>query len=658
MRSSRLGLPPESCRPTSHLRQALALLLKLHRFPFDSSAASQLLSSSSTATLLSCFPLPATFHWNTLIHALSASKSPVRAISLYRSMLALGTKPNNHTFPCVLKACSSPRLGAMLHAHIVHVGLESDHYIQSALIHMYSAKDLIAARRVFDGCSESQPVCWNAMIDGYAKSGELALAHSIFARMECRDVISWNTLINGYALLGRLDEAKQLFAEMPQRNVVSWNCLLAAHAKCGDVAGARKTFHEMPRRDVISWNAMLSCCAQNGHSEEALAFFDTMQRADIKPTDATLVSLLSACAHLGALDRGERIHAFIANNGIKLDPILATALVDMYAKCGRIDAATNIFHATEEKDVLAWNAIIGGMAIHGLAEDALCLFREMESSSARPDDITFVSVLSACSHAGLVEEGRRLLACMKSTHGVDPKVEHYGCIVDLLARAGFLEEAMELTRAMPMQPNAPAWGALLGGCRIHCNSEMAKEAGKQLLELQPKHSGRYILLSNIYATSNRWEEARMVRSSMVDRGVVKNPGMSEIELKGVTNKFMAGDRSHPQTEDIYRKLSEIWERLRSETGYAPDTKQVLVDIEEEDKEQLLCIHSEKLAIAFGLLHTSPGGTIRVLKNLRVCADCHTVSKLVSKLYCREIVMRDRNRFHLFKDGTCSCRDYW
>ncbi|KAK8952393.1 Pentatricopeptide repeat-containing protein [Platanthera zijinensis] len=692
MRSIRLGSLLEPCGSTIQLKQAQPRLLKLHSLdsdpsdgraasrqarllnldsdPSDGPAAARLLSAYSLSphpdgpdlsyatALLDARHDSAPFHWNSLIQSTAAGKSPAQALSLFRSMLSRGLKPNNHTFPCLLKSCPSLLHLAMVHAHIFKAGLDPDPYIQSALIHMYSPKDLIAARRVFDACSDEQSFCWNAMIDGFMKSGEVNLARSLFDRMECRDIISWNTMINGCALLGRLHDAQKLFDQMPSKNNVSWNCMLAGHAKCGDVDGARRTFERMPCRDVISWNSMLACYSQNGHSVETLALFDEMLGAGMKPTHATLVSLLSACAHLGALERGQRVHEFIRNNGVELDAVLSTALLDMYAKCGRIAVAARIFEAIEQKDVLAWNAIITSMAIHGLAEEALVLFHEMARSCAGPDDITFVAVLSACSHAGMVEEGRRLLTTMKGTYGVDPKVEHYGCIIDLLARAGFIEEAMELTRAMPMQPNAPAWGALLGGCRIHRNSEVAEEVGRQLLHLQPRHSGRYILLSNVFATANRWEEAGTVRSLMAANGVAKNPGMSVIELEGVVNQFMAGDKSHPQTEQIYGKLAEIWERLRAEEGYFPDTKQVLADVEEEEKEQLLSAHSEKLAIALGLLRTGPGSAIRVVKNLRVCADCHTVSKLISRVYCREIVMRDRSRFHLFKDGACSCRDYW
>ncbi|URE25288.1 Pentatricopeptide repeat-containing protein [Musa troglodytarum] len=527
-----------------HLKRAHARLLKL-----DPS-----LSSSAAATLLSLYPLaahggasyakslfsqflrPSVLHWNTLIRGLSSGENPHEAIHVFRSMLRGGSLPNNFTYPFLLKACAacaSEPYGCAAHARIVKTGLELDPYIQSALIHAYSeCKDLGAARRLLDQCDDRETVCCNAMVDGYVKAGELALARGVFDRMERKDVVSWNTMINGCAILGDLSEARKLFAGMPQRNVVSWNSMLAAHAKCGDVEGARRVFAEMPKRDIISWNTMLACLAQSGCSEEALALFDGMRRTDEKPTDATMVSLLSACAHSGALDQGEQLHAYMEEHKIKLNTILSTALVDMYAKCGSISRAAEIFYAIEQKDLLAWNAIIGGMAIHGRADEALQLFDEMTKSGVRPDDITFVMVLTACSHAGMVKAGRRMLNCMKDSHGIDPKLEHYGCVIDLLARAGLFEEAAELTRAMPMEPSAPALGALLGGCRIHRNSEVADGVGGHLLHLQPGHSGRYVLLSNIYATAGRWDDAKEVRGRMLMNGVAKTPGMSMIEPNG------------------------------------------------------------------------------------------------------------------------------
>ncbi|KAF9605953.1 hypothetical protein IFM89_021279 [Coptis chinensis] len=524
---------------------------------------------------------------------------------------------------------------------------------------MYAnGKDLVSAKRVFDMCCVEDVVCWNAMIDGYVKYSEMELAKLVFERMVFRDVVSWNTMINGYALVGSIEEAKRLFDEMPERNVVSWNSMLAGYVKCGDVEGAHGIFYKMPRRDVVSWNAMLACYAQSGKSNEAMELFNEMQGLGVKPTEATVVSLSSACGHLGALDQGASLHAYISEHKIGLTTIVGTALVDMYARCGSISLATEVFYSIELKDVLTWNTIITGMAMHGHAAEALRLFKEMQEAGVCPDDITFVAVLSACSHAGMVDEGRRFLACMSNLYGIDPKVEHYGCVIDLLSRAGLLVEAVELIERMPMEPNSSAWGALLGGCRIHGNIEVGELVGKHLVNIQPHHSGRYVLLSNIYAAAKRWDDARKVRKQMKTKGVTKVPGVSVIELNGNMHRFLSGDKSHPESYNIYRKWSEISAKLRGVLGYSPDTVQVLFDIEEEEKEHALSIHSEKLAIAFGFLHLAPEDTIRIVKNLRVCRDCHDVSKLISKVYDREIIVRDRNRFHHFKNGRCSCMDYW
>ncbi|CAA6655739.1 unnamed protein product [Spirodela intermedia] len=465
-----------------------------------------------------------------------------------------GLRPNNYTFPFLIKACTEAsliRCGVSVHSLVVKNGLESDTYIRSTLIRLYGGgKDLGGARKLFDECSDGDVVSWNSMIDGYVKCGELDLARSVFDRMISRDIISWNTIINGYGLLGDLREARNLFEQMPRRNVVSWNSILAGHAKCGDVDGARKIFGEMPQRDVVSWNAMLACYAQSGRPGEALELFNLMRREKVKPTDATIVSLLSACVHLGALEQGQVIEAYMRDNGIDINTILGTALVDMYGKCGDIRRAEEIFRALEQKDVLAWNTIIAGMSMHGHAREALGVFEEMAANGPAPDDITFVAVLSACSHSGMVDRGRQLLNLMETTYGIDPKVEHYGCLIDLLARAGLLEEALDVIGSMPMAPNPEP------GERY---SEGAGSTGTSI----------YVLLSNIYAAARRWDEARKVRQLMDARGVVKSPGVSMLESDGVVHQFVVSDRSHPEADAICEKLSEMCRRLKVEVGYSP-----------------------------------------------------------------------------------------
>lgn len=663
-----------SCRNMRELKQIHAqIILKSDNLsPHQTSAhISKLVSASSShghldyaANILQHQHNPSVPNYNVLIRGLCSDKTqtPLRALALYKKLLLRGLRPNNFTFPFLIKACteSAPvtRTGTAVHAQVVKVGLEVDSYVRSSLIHLYANwKDLRSAKRLFDVSVDRDLVSCNSMIDGFVKSGEMALARSVFDGMGTRDVISWNTMISGYGSLGEVEEARRLFDEMPDRNVVSWNSMLAGFVKGGDVDAAFKLFHEMPRRDVVSWNTMLACYAQNGKSNEALGLFDEMRHAGMKPTEVTIVSLFSACAHLGALDRGFQAHAYMVEHKIKFNSIVGTALVDMYCKCGSISHAIETFNSMEYRDVLAWNTIIAGLAMHGHVMEAQRHFKEMKEMGVEPNDITFVALLTAFSHAGMIKEGMDLLACMKITYGIDPKVEHYGCVLDLLARVGHLEQAMELIGTMPMEPNASAWGALLGGCRIHGNVEIGERVGKHLLNLQPHHSGRYVLLSNIYAAGKQWEDAGEVRNLMKAKGVAKVPGVSVIELKGMVHRFVSGDCSHPESTLIYRKLAEIITRLKTAVGYCPDTQLALVDVEDEEKEHALSVHSEKLAIAYGFLHFAPQEGIRIVTNLRVCKDCHDVTKLISMVYGREIILRDRNRFHHFKDGLCSCGDF-
>ncbi|KAL5983050.1 hypothetical protein ACLOJK_017130 [Asimina triloba] len=498
-----LHLLLDSCKGMKQLQQIHAQIIKDGPSPSSTFATAKAISFCATSpsgsidyaqTLFKQLPDPTVFAFNILIRGLSAAQTPLQAIQLYQEMLQRGRRPNNFTFPVVIKACtesSTTQLGVLVHAHVIKMGLESDAYISSSLIHMYAdGKDLRAARQLFDLCSQEDVVSWNAMIDGCVKLGDLEQARFIFNRMAFRDIVSWNTMINGCAIVGKLEECQALFDEMPERNLISWNSMLAAYAKCGDVGGAFRIFNKMPWKDVVSWNAMLACYAQSGKSNEVLALFVEMRAANVKPTDATIVSLLSACAHLGALEQGMRLHTYIHEHKILIGRILGTALVDMYAKCGSIARATQVFYSIEEKDVLAWNTMIAGMAMHGLAREAHQLFSEMKESGVSPDDITFVAILGACSHAGMVDEGRQLFDCMSSQYGIEPKVEHYGCAIDLLSRAGLFKEALELIKSMPMEPNANAWGALLGGCRIHRNIAVGEHVGKLLLDLQPQHSGR------------------------------------------------------------------------------------------------------------------------------------------------------------------------
>lgn len=392
-------------------------------------------------------------------------------------------------------------------------------------------------------------------------------------------------------------------------------------------------------------------------SMEALYLFKEMQISLVKPNEVTLVALIGACANLGALSQGIWAHVYLLKYSVKLNYYVGTALIDMYSKCGCLGLASQLFDQLPERDILCYNAMIGGFAIHGYGHRALQLYEQMKFQGLVPDDVTFIVTMFACSHVGLVEEGCKVFESINEDYGKEPKLEHYGCLIDLLGRAGRVHEAEEKLRDMPMKPNAILWRSLLGAARVHGNLEVGEVALKQLMELEPETSGNYVLLSNMYASIDKWDDVNRVRKLMKDQGINKIPGSSLVEVNGAMHEFLIGDKTHPWTREIHLKLEEVGRRLQ-QYGHKPRTKEVLFDIDEEEKEDALAYHSERLAIAFALIASDSTTPIRIIKNLRVCSDCHESTKLVSVIYGREIIVRDRNRFHHFKNGSCSCLDYW
>ena len=501
-----------------------------------------------------------------------------------------------------------------------------------------------------------------SVLSACGMKGDLEFGRRIHSYIKQNDIAESvtlnNAILNMYVKCGGLEDAKVLFDRMIDRDSISWTTMLDGYAKSGELDAARRLFDKMPNRDTASWNAIISGYEQNGKPKDALALFNELQHLDVKPDQVTLVAALSACAQLGALEKGCWIHAFIRKNNLTLNFHLTTSLVDMYSKCGELQKAAEVFESVDQRDVFVWSAMIAGFAMQGRGRDALDLFLQMQEAQVSPNRVTFINILSACSHGGLVEEGKFYFSQMLPVYGITPDVEHYGCMVDMLGRAGLLDEARDLIKNMPMPAPASVWGALLGSCVVHKNVELGEVACKHLLGLEPSNDGAYVLLSNLYAKSGKWDCVARLRNLMKDRGLKKEAGCSSIEVHGVVHEFLVGDVSHPQSGSIYLKLDKIMERLK-EYGYVPDKSQLLQNIEDEDvKERALYLHSEKLAIAFGLITTSPNVPIRIAKNLRVCEDCHSVAKLISRVYNREILLRDRYRFHHFKDGHCSCMGYW
>lgn len=514
-------------------------------------------------------------------------------------MLTQPVEPNAFTISSLLKGCTL-QPAKVVHSHAVKLGFSSDLYVSTGLV------------------------------DAYARGG---------------DVVS----------------AQKLFDAMSVRSLVSLTAMLTCYAKHGMLKEARVLFEGMGVKDVVCWNVMIDGYAQHGDPNEALVLFRRMLGKNVRPNEITVLAVLSSCGQLGALESGRWVHSYVKNNGVgvgvKVNVRVATALVDMYSKCGSLEDARKVFDAIEGKDVVAWNSMIMGYGIHGFSDEALGLFHEMCCVGVKPSDITFVAVLTACAHAGLVEKGLEVFDLMRDRYKMEPKVEHYGCMVNLLGRAGRVREAYDLVRSMEVEPDPVLWGTLLWACRIHNDVSLGEEIAEFLVSNDLASSGTYVLLSNMYAAAGNWVGVAKMRSLMKGSGVEKEPGCSSIEVDNRVHEFLAGDLRHPRSKDIYSMLEEMNGWLKSH-GYTPKTDVVLHDIGEQQKEQSLEVHSEKLALAFGLINTSPGSAIKIVKNLRVCLDCHAVMKMISKITDRKIIMRDRNRFHHFENGLCSCGDYW
>ncbi|CAN1124058.1 Pentatricopeptide repeat-containing protein At1g08070, chloroplastic [Linum perenne] len=433
------------------------------------------------------------------------------------------------------------------------------------------------------------------------------------------------------------------------------------YSKCGVMRVAGKVFDRMPLRDLTSWNSMISGYVKNGMAGKALDTFRSMREGGISGDATTLLGVLSSCAELLMLKQGKEVHGYVVRNGygIYSTYLVGTSLIDMYAKCGSLACSRHVFDEMNHyKNLVSWSAMISGYSIHGRAQEAIELFNQMtDETSIQPDEGVLTSVLSACSHGGLVKEGREIFNRMPKDYNITPQLAHYSCFIDLLSRSGCLKEAHEVIQAMKIDPSSDIWAALLNGCRLHNNLELAEISAEKVLSLNPNNVSSYVSLSNVYASEKRWDDVERIRSLVRSKGLTKPPGCSFVEIDKRVHRFLVGDKSHEQTEEIHGKLSEL-RKLVKEAGYKADTSSVLYNVDEGAKEEMLWDHSERLAIAFALLNTGPGTVVRITKNLRVCRDCHVVTKLISKVTGREIVMRDIRRFHHFKDGLCSCGDYW
>ncbi|KAK9158806.1 hypothetical protein Scep_005380 [Stephania cephalantha] len=608
-------------------------------------------------------PQPNSFVWNTMIRGYQQNHQPGNAVAFFDRMRARGVSPDHFTLPFVIRACAASNdlfKGQWAHGQSIKMRLEIDVFVGTSLIEFYGGfGEMGMVRKVFDEMPVRDTVSWTAVLSGYVNRlcCDMEAARRVFDEMPVKDGIAWNTMIAGYVRIGDIGVARSLFDEASGKDLLTYNTLLGGYAKYGGVEAMIQFFNEMLERDVVSWNTVIGGLVQNKRTNEAIALFHRMQREKVMPNSVTLVSILSACAQVGALDVGTWIHAFIDKNQIDLDTIVGTALVDMYSKCGALDCALSVFDSMASRDVVAWNAMIMGFSMNGQSKNALEFFDQMRDHYIKPDEVTMIGVLCACSHAGLVNEGWEIFHSMQQALDITPKIEHYGCMVDLLGRAGLLDEAYEFIQSMPITPHTGVWGALLNACKVHGNVDIAEYAIKHLIVLDIEDGGYLTTMSNIYANAGKWDNLAKMRELMREKGINKLPGCSSIEINGVIHEFGVQQKIHSRTKEIYEMIDEISKQLQR-AGHIASKTEVFFDLEDEEKEKALFYHSEKLAIAFGLIATDKGMTIRVVNNLRVCIDCHSAIKIISKIFNRLIVVRDRSRFHHFKNGSCSCGDYW
>ncbi|KAL4185877.1 hypothetical protein AMTRI_Chr10g8020 [Amborella trichopoda] len=602
---------------------------------------------------------------------LSKSNSSTQGLHVLDLMDRGSIPVDAETYSRLLKRCTQLgklKEGKSIHAHILNSKLKSDIFLRNSIINMYAkCGSLCDAKKSFDEMLLRDMVSWTVLITGFAQNDQSAEAVGCFLEMHRSGLkpnqFTFASVFKACGALSSSELGKQVHGFSVKSgcdfNVYVSSSIVDMYTRNGEMGGAHKVFDEMTERNEVCWNALIAGYARKGEGENSLEQFLKMQRAGFEPTHFTYSSVFSGCASIGALEQGKWVHAHMVKFGCRVIAFVANTLMDMYAKSGSIEDAMKVFDRLQKPDVVSWNSILTGLAQHGLGKEAVIKFEEMLKKGIKPNEISFLCVLSACSHAGLINEGWRYFELMreKEKYGIEPKMEHYVSIVDLFGRAGMLDQAERFIKSMPIEPNAAIWGALLGACRMHGNMELGKLAAECVFELDPHDSGPHVLLSNIYAAAGKWGEAARVRKLMKESGVKKEPACSWVEIENSVHMFVANDDTHPQKEDIFKMLDKLGVKLK-EAGYVPDTNYVLLYVDKQEREMKLQYHSEKIALAFALLNTPPGATIRIKKNIRVCGDCHNAIKLASKIVEREIIVRDTNRFHHFRDGSCTCGDYW
>lgn len=549
--------------------------------------------------------------------------------------------------------------------HILNAEVDLDLYMRNRVLLMHvKCGMMIDARQLFDDMPERNLVSWNTMIGGLVDTGDYLDVFRLFLLMweDNSDVGSrtFATMVRAAAGLELISPGQQLHScalKMGVSEDVFVSCaLIDMYSKCGSIEDARFVFDVMPEKTTVAWNSVIAGYALHGYSEEALSMYYEMQDSGVKMDHFTYSMIIRVCTRLASLQHAKQAHAGLIRNGFGSDVVANTALVDFYSKWGRIEDARNVFDRMPQKNVISWNALISGYGNHGRGSEAVDLFERMVHQGMVPNHVTFLAVLSSCCHSGLSDRGWEIFESMSRDYKVKPRAMHYACMVELLGREGLLDEAFALIRDAPFKATINMWAALLTACRVHKNFELGKYAAEKLYGMEPEKLANYVVLLNIYSSSGKLEEAAAVLRTLRRRGLRMLPACTWIEIKKQQYVFLTGDKSHPQTKEIYDNLDNVKLQL-SKHGYVPHGNSLLPDVDERE-ESMLLHHSEKLAISFGLIGTPSSTPLQLVQSHRICNDCHNAIKLISTVYKREIAFRDGSRFHHFKDGRCSCGDYW
>ncbi|KAK8954529.1 Pentatricopeptide repeat-containing protein [Platanthera zijinensis] len=614
--------------------------------------------------------------WNSLLSAHVRIGLLFETVKIFASMHLLGWRINRFAVGSLYKCCSCSNefleFGRTVHGSVIKVGLNYDVFVGSSMIDMYAKNGILEeAIKVFKAIPNPSVVVFNAMIAGFCRSdveshsefaGESLVLYSEMQRARMMpSKFTFSSMLRACNLTDSFELGKQIHAQVYKYNLrydeFIGSALIDMYSNSGSIEDGLSCFYSMPKQDIVTWTSMISGCVQNDHFEKAMSLFDNLLAYGTKPDEFTLSSVMGACANLASSRSGEQIHSYMSKAGLDRYTICGNSQIFMYARSGDIEAASQTFHEMANHDVVSWSAMISSHAQHGCAKDALSLFGEMENFRVAPNHITFLGILTACSHGGLVDEGFRYFESMKRDYGLVPNMKHCACVVDLFGRSGCLDKAEKFILDSGFQEDPVLWRALLSSCRIHHDTKRGAHVAERIMELEPNASATYVILYNMYLDSDRRSMALRTRELMKERGVKKEPGLSWIEMGGSVHSFVAGDKSHPRSQEIYAALEEMILRIKR-VGYDRSATLESDDLDFELSISLLNCHSEKLAVALGILSLPRVAPIRVMKNLRVCVDCHTTMKLFSTVEEREIVLRDPIRFHRFRNGLCSCGDYW